>query len=309
MSICIDYRSKIVIIVPPKNGCSTVRLTVGEFLFSENIPRITHNYHYDRKLSEKFELYRNREELKDYDYYFIYREPMERFQSYVTNVIDQRLSNPKRWSNDQQWQNFLVFYYDQTGEGLTAPVSLDTLLDTINAVKPRFGQEPMDTHAIPQSVFLKQAMLAIKYFNTAKLRIVKLSELRHLLAKYYPRYIGSNIQTIKSKQLELTNTTVEKIRQVYEEDYELTNKYHVYQPEPNVIPEITSILSVFLSQEEITEFDIVFGINNYRDLIENFDMTTYRKYSPDLKAMTNYEIFTHFIRCGHREKRLWRKQN
>ena len=112
MPVVVDESNKIIWVVPPKNGCSTVRLSIGKCFFKD-IEFKDANYIYYEKFINLVKKYRNNHKSSEMRVIFVYRNLIKKFNSFLHSILYRRICGrrptPERLEKDKKWKMYYHF--------------------------------------------------------------------------------------------------------------------------------------------------------------------------------------------------------
>ena len=157
----INHRDKnVIFVVPPKNGCSTLRFMFGEYA---NLPGNMDEI--DTHLQELTKLYKNKPLQKNQKIIFIYRNIFNRFLSFVNNVLHLRVTSPE-WVEyeNPQWDTYLKSLLNAIKINLSVETKIEDIFIFHNLLKSgRYQNDylqssriPVDPHGFSQKYFLEE---------------------------------------------------------------------------------------------------------------------------------------------------------
>lgn len=246
MSTIIDEINKIVIIAPPKNGCSTVRATFGKSIGlinpSNNKPNITiaDMNVIDVYLKDVYKKHRkDNKYIKEYKLYFICRNIEERFVSFINNVLYKRIKSPETVILKPSWENYLQEYKNFSSVDLSVETDINSVLEYQKHIKLNEFKN-IDFHGFSQLSFMNMFIRDFPIFTHDDFNIISINNLKNILSKYYGlNYKQVNVTYTKKKteqntinrisnllyKSQLTTNEKHKIHELYRED-EMFEKYH-----------------------------------------------------------------------------------
>ena len=229
MPTIIDEKKKIIIIAPPKCGCSTVRYCFGKTIGIEDLSEV------NRTCQALLKKYKD-ESMDEFKIYFIYRDVEERFVSFVKNVLEHRILCPQRsCCLNEKWSNYLKICEEH--EKLNMNTSINTVLKIQENIMTRIGTMPIDAHGFPQTFFLNEFLNTFKQIKKSRVQYISVANLSSFLSEYYDvetknktnyktEYEPSSEKlTIKKtfNKKQLTSHHKEILRSIYKDDYDFIN--------------------------------------------------------------------------------------
>ena len=188
MCILINHDLKYIFVVPPKNGCSTVKRWFIEYneIKDTNIHHVTTIKQYKPDLA-------NLSQYPRYKVFFIIRNTVDRFISYVQNVMFVRtqgfMEDPTIPDNQKvMWGNFLRVFKEITGEDLRSDTKITTVLDFLRVFNVDTFKVDSDDHSLSQYVLFQHACSLLRNKNinplTNNTDILNLNEMNNVIVPF-----------------------------------------------------------------------------------------------------------------------------
>ena len=298
MPVIIDENNKIVILVPPKNGCSTTRFTFGksvELNKMDDIDVYLNNLYKKHKDDNKY--------IKEYKLYFICRNIEERFVSFINNVLYKKIKSPETEISRLKWKNYLQEYKNFSSVDMSLETDINSVLEyQKHIILNEFKN--IDPHGFSQLSFMNMFIRDFPIFTHDDFNIIPIKNLKNILSKYYGlNYKQGNVTYTKKKteqntinrisnlfhKSQLTTNEKHKIHELYRED-EIFEKYHNNDYIINLKKKYP-----FLDRykdETITILDIYANHGTFNKLSE-FNPKTYSELYPDLEQNIEAVSYTH----------------
>ena len=314
MPVIIDENNKIVIVVPPKNGCSTARLTFGKSIGLNKMDDINvclGNLYIKHKHDNKY--------IKEYKIYFICRNIEERFVSFVSNVLYNRITSPNDFT-ESKWKIYLEEYKKFSSVDISLETDINSVLEyqkhiILNKIKN------IDDHGFSQLSFMDIFLHDFPIFTYNDFNIISINNLKNILSEYYgSNYSNKNVNVNKEKnnneiekkytinrisnliyKNQLTTNEKNKIHELYRED-KIFEKYNNNDYIINLKQKYPFLHRY--KDETITILNIYADNVTFNKLSE-FNPKTYSELYPDLKKnMVNCNddtLIIHYISKGQFE--------
>ena len=216
MPVIIDENKKIVIVVPPKNGCSTTRFTFGksvELNKMDDINVYLENLYKKHKNDNKY--------IKEYKLYFICRNIEERFVSFVTNVLYNRIKSPSDF-DEPKWKTYLEEFKKFSSVDISLETDINSVLEyQKHIILNKFKN--IDQHGFSQLSFMDIFLYDFPIFTYNDFNIISINNLKNILVRYY----GSNYsqKNVNLNKIEKKNT-INKISNLIHKNQLTTNEKH-----------------------------------------------------------------------------------
>lgn len=188
MCILINHSLKYIFVVPPKNGCSTIKRWFIEYneIKDTNIHHVT--------TIQQFKVdHSNLAQYPRFKVFFVIRNTVDRFISYVQNVLYVRtngfMEDPSIPDNQKViWGKFLRQFRELTGEELCASTKLTTVLDFLKVFNVDTFKVDSDDHSLSQYVLFHHACTLLRNKNinplTNNTDILNLNEMNGVIVSF-----------------------------------------------------------------------------------------------------------------------------
>ncbi len=326
MPIIIDENNKIVIVVPPKNGCSTVRITFGKSIGLFDMVII------DVKLRNIVKKHANDNRyIKGYKLYFICRDIEERFVSFVNNILNKRITlnnvDSKAFTQ-KNWIKYLEEYRNFSSVDMSLETDINSVLEYQKHIKSKFKgpkSKLIDKHGFSQLYLMDRFLRQFPIFTYNDFNIININNLKNLLAKYYGKnYMKNSNITINKKRekkytinrisnltdkSQLTTDEKHKIHELYIEDINMFQKYN-----SDIVKKLKDKYSFLHKYQDRTINIINMNMNMNLDdselsKLSDFNPKTYLELNPDLKNIKfcdDDNLMIHYVTHGKFEGRAYK---
>ena len=226
MPIVIDEKKKIIWIAPPKNACSTIRLLVGKNNFKDIVYK-DDNTIYDYKFESLIEEYlKDKQKLKQMRIIFIFRDPVERFYSFLNNVLYSRVNikNPDNYKHilNSFWEKYINLFEIEFGKNICIDTNILEIIKFQNILKTKYELDrSIDSHGFPQYFFMNNFLELFGNTQKQYIEIIDINNLDIILTNLYDQSFKKNIskdyECINDKKKKLEDLTLKDI--VHNKDY------------------------------------------------------------------------------------------
>lgn len=324
MPIIIDENNKIVIVVPPKNGCSTVRATFGKSIglvkHINNKSNITETDMNDIDVYIRDVYKKHRKDnkyIKEYKLYFICRNIEDRCVSFINNILYNRIKSPETVILEPRWQIYLQEYKNFSSVDISLETDINSVLEyQKHIILNEFKN--IDTHGFSQLNYMNMFIRDFPIFTRDDFNIIPINNLKNILSKYYGlNYKHTNVTGYKKKteqntinrisnlfhKSQLTTNEKHKIHELYRED-EIFEKYHNNDYIINLKKKYPFLHRY--KDETITILNIYADNVTFNKLSE-FNPKTYSELNPNLKQniedCNDDRLIIHYVTHGQFEGR------
>ena len=198
MPVVVDESNKIIWVVPPKNGCSTVRLSIGKCFFKD-IEFKSSNYIYDEKFQNLAKKYSNNHQSSEMRVIFVYRNLIKKFDSFLRSILYGRLNlirtTPEALEKDEKWKIYLSLFEKEENQQLSNETNLETIFSFQEKIKTKYKYKypgGIDHHGFSQIYYLNNFLKEWKFINEEKIEYISIDNIKPLMNNLYSSDLLSN---------------------------------------------------------------------------------------------------------------------
>jgi len=320
MPLLINNNKKYIIIAPPKNGCTTIKNMFKKFNninceeFDEYIigNNINNNY-------------------SNYIIYFIYRNIFERFISYITNILNNRLSNNNTEYNqdiDIKFISLKKMYLEYTGEILSLNTKISNIINFLHNIDVDNNNFDVDIHYLSNIYWLNAYLkkLNLIFNNNINIKIINIYEIDTILFPFMQNIhnnynvdityynISLCIKNINCKEILFHDLDIENI--LSQKKY-LMNNFLFLKEIVNLYNKDYNFIIEVYKNNDIINNDIINIYNSYTinkkfqfsNIPKDFIFNIYKELNNDLLLLDEDNLKKHYILYWKIENRKYKYEN
>jgi len=312
MTQLINHEKKYIILVPPKNGCSTVKKMFCEF------NNISENNDSDfQSIGNK-----STNNYNDYKIFFIYRNIFERFFSFCRNILYNNFVFNNR--NDIDFITFLNEYKKYIGKKMNSNTKIKDVIKFLHYLNvDNIYKDSIDGHYLSNTFYLNNYCDQLE-INSNNIEIINIYQINNIIFDYLQNVhnnfsinkiyenvsiseLSDTSKDIVFKKITISNIYIQK-QNLMKDHCFLNEIMKLYSCDYNLIKKCYNI-------DEIDEIDkynkyTITKDNSYLKLLPNdFDYKTYKLLHSDLYLYNNEMLAKHYITYGYKENRKYKYEH